>query len=135
MDAEAEINGFDKKNVESYINKVVSDGQTKELLEQAVSVGLCHKVFGQLVYKNDSILTIPILLHMICILFWSKQILPNSVLGIVQAIVDRCMDREAIRAKGKKAEQMAEEALIRLGKLAWDGLNEPGKKLIFEKVY
>ena len=44
------------------------------------------------------------------------------------------MDREAIRAKGKKAEQMADEALIRLGKLAWDGLNEPGKKLIFEKV-
>ena len=134
MDAEAEINGFDKKNVESYISKVVPDGQTKDLLEQAVSVGLCHKVLDQLVYKNNSILTVPILLHMICILFLNKRILPNSVLGIIQAIVDRCMDREAIRAKGKKAEQRVDQALIRLGKLAWDGLNEPGKKLIFEKV-
>ena len=134
MDAEAEINGFDKKNIESYISKVVPEDQTKDLLEQAVSVGLVHKVLGQLVYKNDSILTVPILLHMICILFLGKRILPNSVLGIIQAIVDRCMDREAIRAKGEKAVKMADQALTRLGKLAWYGLNEPGKKLIFEKV-
>ena len=134
MDAEAEIHGFDKKNIETYISKVVSDDQTKNLLEQAVSVGLCHKVLGQLVYKNDSILTVPILLHMICILFLSKNILPNTTQRILQAIVDRCMDREAIRAKGQKAEQKADQALARLGKLAWIGLNEPGKKLIFEKV-
>ena len=134
MDAEAEIHGFDKKNTETYISKVVPDSQTKNLLEQAVSVGLCHKVLGQIVYKNDSILTVPILLHMICILFHNKQILPSSILGIIQAMVDRCMDREAVRAKGRKAEQRADEALLRLGKLAWVGLNKPVKKLIFEKV-
>ena len=134
MDAEAEIHGFDKKNIETYICKVVPDGQTKNLLEQACTVGLCHKVLGQFVYKSDSILTVPILLHMICILFLSKRILPNSVLGIIQAIVDRCMEREVIRVKGKKAEQRADQALARLGKLAWIGLNEPGKRLIFERV-
>ena len=121
MDAEAEILGFDKKNIETYISKVVPDSQTKNLLEQAISVGLCHKVMGQFVYKNDSILTVPMLLHMICILSLSKQILPNSVVGIIQAVVDRCMDREAIRAKGRKAEQRADQALVRLGLLQFPG--------------
>ena len=52
----------------------------------------------------------------------------------MQAMVDRCMDRESLRVKGKKAMKSTKKVLSDLGKLAWQGLNETGKKLIFEKV-
>ena len=55
-------------------------------------------------------------------------------LGSCKAMVDRCIDRESLRAKGQKAVESTKKALSDLGKLAWQGLNEPGKKLIFEKV-
>ena len=44
------------------------------------------------------------------------------------------MDREAIRAKGQKAVDSANQAFHSLGKLAWQGLKEAEKKLFFDKV-
>ena len=131
MDAEAEIQGFDAKNVKAYITRSLgSEEQTAELLKQAENIGLIHRGFG-----NYGVLTKPILLSMICVLFKCNQTLSNTITGIIQAIVDRCINREAIRAKGQKSVDKAKRALYNLGKLAWQGLNEPGKKLIFEEVY
>ena len=134
MDAEAEIRGFDAKNIETYVTKIMSNSQmTKEFFEHASKIGLCGKVFGKKAYSP--ILTIPILLHMICVLYFTDQTLPTTRNAITRAIANRCMDREAFRLKGQKAIDAAKRvALYNLGKLAWQGLNEPGKKLIFTKA-
>ena len=133
-DAEAEIRGFDAKNIETYVTKIMSNSQmTKEFFEHASKIGLCGKVFGKKAYSP--ILTIPILLHMICVLYFTDQTLPTTRNAIIRAIANRCMDREAFRLKGQKAIDAAKRvALYNLGKLAWQGLNEPGKKLIFTKA-
>ena len=128
MDAEVEIKGFNGQNVEKYVTLCLGSTQKKdELLENAEISGLGSP-------KDWGILTVPIFLHIICILFICNLPLPKTTTGLLQAIVDRCIDREAIRAKGQKAVDGAKRALYNLGKLAWQGLREPGKKLIFTRV-
>ena len=145
LDAEAEIRGFDSKNVKTYVHRSLGcHEKAEELLEQVVQRGLMTtteisriiQARGQrgLIDIFKSIMTIPILLHMICVLFVCNKSLPKTKTGIIQAIVNRCMDREAIRAKGQKAVDSADQALYNLGKLAWQGLKEAGIKLFFDKV-
>ena len=64
----------------------------------------------------------------------SKNTLPKTKTGIMQAIVDRCVDRECLQAKGEKAVGTVKQVLLDLGKLAWKALNESGKKLLFDRV-
>ena len=123
MDAEAEIKGFNRDNIEAFVTKSLGDKE-KEIMEQVNSRKL-----------HVDILAIPLFLHMICVLFICNVILPKTRSGVFQAIVERCVNRESIRNKGKKAMDNAKQALLRLGKLAWEGLNEPGIKLIFDKVW
>ena len=93
MDAEAEIRGFDSKNIKKYVYRSLGCREkAKELLKQVGQRGLMG--------ISGSIMTIPILLHMICVLFMCNMSLPKTKTGIIQAIVNRCLDREAIRAKG-----------------------------------
>ena len=127
MDAEVEIRGFDSTNIKSYVSRSLGGEEIAEkLLDQVEQTGL--------IVFSESILAIPILLHMICVLFVCNMSLPKTKTGIIQAIVNRCMDREAIRARGQKAVDTANQALYNLGKLAWQGLNEAGKKLYFSKL-
>ena len=123
MDAEAEIKGFNRENIEAFVKKSLGDKE-KEIMEQVNSRKL-----------HVDILAIPLFLHMICVLFICNVILPKTRSGVFQAIVKRCVNRESIRNKGKKAVNNAKQALLRLGKIAWEGLNEPGIKLIFDKVW
>ena len=81
------------------------------------------------------ILKIPLILSMLCTLFVSNfKTLAGTKGKVMQNIVDRCIDREAIKVKGQKAAGNAKQAFFKLGKLAWKGLTEPGKRLLFEKV-
>ena len=128
MDAEVEVKGFDGQSVEKYmILSLGSEEKKSELLTKARIAGLGS--------PNDwGILTVPIFLHIICILFLSHKPLPGTITGLLKAIVEKCIDREAIRARGQKAVDGAKRALFNLGKLAWQGLCEPEKKLVFTRV-
>ena len=131
MDAEAEIQGFDSPGIRNYVKRSLgNDEKANRLMRQAKDSDL----YNDQRELSGTILIIPIILNMICVLFKFHQTLPDTKTGIVQAIVDRCIDREAIRAKGQKAVDSAKRIMYNLGKLAWQGLNEPGKKLIFDKV-
>ncbi len=138
MDTEAEIHGFDKKNVAKYSEKSLGSSERSiEFLLEAERSGLCEVLdLGEEIQITQAgILTIPIMLHMVCFLYKCYQTLPSSFCDVMQAIVDRCMDREALRGKGQKATERAkDDQFIRLGRLAWRGLNQPEKKLVFEKV-
>ena len=134
MDAEIEILGFMDENVVKYIELFLGDTlKTAQLLEETASKGLCLSNGHGGYNFNSSLLTIPLLLHMMCVLFISNTMtLPKTTTGIMKAVVDRCIDREAIRAKGQKAVDSAKRALHNLGKLAWQGLMNT--KFDFKKV-
>ena len=128
MDAEVEICGIDPGSMESFVTRCLGSRQQAEDLLSDL----------QAIYQKELlhswILRIPILLTMTCALFKYNVKFCKTRTGIMQAIVDRCMDRESIRATGQKRVKNMKKALYNLGKLAWNSLKEPGMKLIFEKV-
>ena len=140
MDAEVEIRGFDSHSVKSYICQYMeNDQKATELLKQAEARGMSFR---------GSILNIPMLLNMVCSLFdGDASVLPTSRTGLMGSIVHRCVNREAIRSKEKRSVHQVKdifkleawpthlsEAFLKLGEIAWEKLNNPGKTLIFEKV-
>ena len=132
LDAEFEIEGFDRKNIKRYITRTMADDYSKsnQLLAEAATKGL-FLPDGKGGY-NVGFLMIPLLLNMICSLFLSKMTLPRTKTGILDSVVNKIIDREAIRAKGQKALATANTALLQIGKLAWQGLTSG--KFIFQKV-
>ena len=135
MDVEFEMKGFDGNGIERYIAKTMAsdDVKSEQLLEEAAANELCLPD-GEGGYIYDvGFLMIPLLLNMICSLFLSKKTLPRTKTGLIDSIVNKIIDREAIRAKGKKALASANTALLQIGKLAWQGL--ASAKFIFSKVY
>ena len=103
MDAEVEICGFDNNNVVQYITKYFgSEQKTDELVREAEAKGLCHFNDDRGYFFGRSFLQVPFLLNMICVLFSSNSTLTETKLEVMKAIVDRCMNRELIRARVRK---------------------------------
>ncbi len=121
MDWEVELSGFDDQRVEEYASKYLSDKQ---------------KV-GELMSKIEHLQTlvqVPILLQMICVLFQSKTSLPDTKCGVISAIVKRAVDRSALRASGTKAQLDITSILEDLGKAAWQSLIGETQQLLMTKV-
>ena len=119
MDAETEIHGFDKDSIKIFIEQTLeSPEKCEQLLNDAAKSGFYWKYNG----RNYEILSIPILLKMICVLYRRNLTLPKTRTRMIQEIVYQSMDREAIRMKGQKAVDSSKQALVKLGELAWKGL-------------
>ena len=144
MDAEVEIHGFNETSVQDYILRYMDDDRkAANLLKQAEETGMLHVFYR-------SILNVPMLLNMVCSLFEGKDsdsVLPRTRTELLGCIVQKCVNREAIRSEDKKTITKTQEffnmeawpthisrAFLKLGELAWEKLNEPGRNLIFEKV-
>ena len=97
--------------------------------------------------KIDDILKTPILLNMVCSLFEGPNpVLPSTKCQLIGCIVQRCINREAIRAGRPKVIKNTNVfsidswpadiriAFLELGKLAFEKLNEPEQNLMFDKV-
>ena len=141
MDAEAKITGFDGASVKEYVTKYLGNkDKCEELLRMAYSCDITWHEFDNTTHRylgiNYGILSIPILLHMICCLFLRKVSLPKLRTGIISAIVNRCVDWETIRNIGKKGRSKAvDTAIVKLGKLAMDGLQREYVQQSFDKVW
>ena len=135
MDAEVELYGFIGENAQEYATKTIGNKEeTETMLKQAVDKGLCHWDGKKTFFLELSFLYIPIFLHMICVMFRSEKSLPDTSTGILQAIVERCIQREAIRGAAQRTGEGVQRALFNLGRLAWGVLNAEGKLFSFEKV-
>ena len=132
LDAEAEIKGFDKRRVEEYITKYLGGkNQCEELLKMAEKSRIINRRWP---LHDFGILCIPILLHMICVLFITKVSLPKTKTGIISAIVKRCPDWDEIRKTGQKKVKAAEDALVKLGEFVLGKLLQGDKSQVFQKV-
>ena len=128
MDVEAEIKGFDDHGREEYITKYLgSEEKTVKLLKTL-------KRTLQAACGVHEFLRIPFILHMICVLFNRSVSLPKTKTGVLNAIVDRCINWDAIRKSGKKKLEDTKDALVRLGKLAMEGLQRDQFQQTFTKV-
>ena len=140
IDAEVEIQGFNETSVKDYVFRYMDDDRKAiKLLKQLEATGI-------LFYRG--ILNVPMLLNMVCSLFeGTNSTLPRTKVRLLGCIVQKCVNREAIRSEDKKTITKPQEffnieawpthiseAFLKLGELAWEKLNEPGKNLIFEKV-
>ena len=139
MDAEVQIQGFDDISVESYVYRYMENTQKAHRLSQQISERERNE-------KIDDILKTPILLNMVCSLFEGPNPLPSTECQLVGCIVQRCINREAIRAGRPKVIKNTDvfsidswpddirNIFLKLGKLAFDNLNKPIKNLMFDKV-
>ena len=140
MDAELQIQGFDHVNVKSYVYRYMENDQRADKILKQINL-TDHN--GQI----HGMLRTPILLNMICSLFEGPDsVLPSTECQLIGCIVQRCINREAIRAGRPKVITNTDvfsidswptdirKAFLKLGKLAFEKLNEPGRNLMFDKV-
>ena len=128
VDAEAKITGFDKLRVEEYVTKYMgSTEKCEQLLSETDEIGIQSQ-------GDCGILSIPILLHMICVLALNKMSLPKTKTGIFSAIVERCPHWEEIRKAGQKTMQHFTNTVIKLGEMAMEGLCREHFQQTFTKV-
>ncbi len=121
MDWEVETSGFDYPKIEEYARKYLRDpDKVKELM---------YKLFD--IY---TLMQVPILLQMTCVIFQGQDILPDTKAGIIGGIVHRSIDRSALRASGKKSEMDVNLMLQKLGKVAWESLRSDTQQLIMSRV-
>ena len=140
MDTEVEIRGFSESSVEAYTYKYMENEQKAEkLLKQA---GDKREYFYQ------TFLRIPMQLNMVCSLFEvDNSSLPSSRTELLGRIVQRCINREAIRVKSCKVigevkalfilENLPRElaqTFLKLGELSWQKLNAVRNDYVFERV-
>ncbi len=136
MDVEAEITGFDPERVEEYITKYLESSEKgKDLIGMAKNRNIISWHDSKWDY---GILQVPILLHMICVLYQAAISLPETMTAVISAIVERCPDWEEIRKSGRNTEAemrvLLDDALVKLGKLCWKRLQQGNKDLIFAQA-
>ena len=85
-------------------------------------------------FYDFGILCIPILLHMICVLYLRKVSLPQTRTGIMSAIVGRCPDWEEIRKTGQTRVKAIENALTKLSEFVLHKILEEDATQMFNKV-
>ncbi len=137
MDVEADITGFHPSKVKEYITKYLDSAkECKRLMQMAKE----SKLISTKAYR---VMQVPIMLHMICVLYLSKDkkgkmSLPKTKTGVIAAIVERCPDWDEIRRSGKKTEAemkvLLDEALVNLGRLCWERLQQGKEDLIFTQA-
>ena len=114
-------------------SRSLRDYETSSAAHSTITFGPEVNVNGEsrlLKLDHYGILCIPILLHMICVLFLHTRALPSSRTKILSAIVERCSHWEGIRETGKKKLKDMTESLVRLGQFVLGRMHAQ----IFEKV-
>ena len=127
MDTEIEIIGFDKEGVEDYATKFLGGTEkSDELLANAEACDINNRLV------NYGILHIPIFLHMICFLFKNGFSIMKGKVAVISEVVKRCLNWESIRKTGKRRINDGTEAIAKLGRLAFKGLQ--GEHFAFKEV-
>lgn len=148
-ETEAEICGFEKEQIVKFANRCLEncDKTTEGLFEEALLSGLCKEELsyenlaqasiGGANVKDFGILEIPIFLEMICSVYRQQTTLPTSKGGILNEILPTIVKREDKRSENqcKRNSDELNNIILKLGKLAWKGLNGVNqKRLVFTEV-
>ena len=125
MDGEVVIEGFNEENIKRCCSQYLgSDRKADEMLQEATERGIY------------SLLHIPILLFMVCVLYNEKKSLPKSRTKLFHTIYRLLIDRSTMKTFGCKADELEDlnTMLITLGKCAWEALQNDVGQLLLSKV-
>ena len=140
MDAKVEIMGFDEKKVKDYATKYLGE-KSDEFMKIVRNTNIVTtNFFGD---KDDflrtkhydyGILHIPFFLHMACVLFMDKALLPKTRTGIISEIVKRCPAWEQIRKTGQKNSKDFKPVAVKMGEFVLKRLIQEKKHHVYTKV-
>ena len=120
MDGEVQITGFSDEAVRECSTKYLENEQrSKDFLAKCD-----ESEVGDLLY-------IPIVLLMLCVLYFANETLPKRKTEIVFGIIKMYIKRAKKRFPQIKD---FEEILYKLGKLSWEALQRKTKQLLISKV-
>ena len=137
MDGEVVIEGFNEENIQKCSKKYIGNKQKiSAKFKQAEQAGI---------YKNNSepndsrsLLRVPIILLMICVIFEEKESLPKTSTETVRQIFELTIDRTVLKAfsPGMYADvkEFQDALLCALGELSWNSLQGDEKQLLLKKV-
>ena len=126
MDGEVIIEGFSEENIKKCSARYLdSEDRSKEMLKMAKESNIY------------SLLSVPIILLMVCVLYNEHGKLPKSRTEIFWLIFTRAMDRSTLKAFGCKAEELENfnYMLRTLGNFAWEALQNNVRQLLLRKVH
>ena len=125
INGEIHIKGLSEESIREYATKYLgSKEKCEDLLNKSKESGI------------NELLQTPIILFMVCVLYFITEQLPTSKTVIVWQIVKMCIDRSTIKQLGKVSSEIAEldELLYILGELSWQALQRDRKQLLINKV-
>ena len=125
MDGEIQIKGLSKESIREYAKIYLeSEDKCTDLLQRAHNAGIYE------------LLRIPIILLMVCVLYYSTEELPDNKTKIIWKLILMCIDRSALKHLGMKSSEITNlnEMLYVLGKLSWEALQKDTEQLLINKV-
>ncbi len=128
-DVEVDLTGFSDDGVKEYITKYTKDERTSEQWLKDWD-------------KFRELLRTPFLLSMICFLQSkskasfdkAKTSFDKTKTGITNALAERLLKWKTAKPSSDESEQDPQSTMLRLGKLAWEGLQDNQLQQTFDKV-
>ena len=130
MDGEVTIEGFNEESKRRFCTEYFeSEEESEELLKQA------YEKLGKDNYNE--LLSTPIVLLMICVLYEENRSLPDTRTKIYETIRELAMDRTTLKTFGCKSSQVKNITKMTyfLGKFAWEALKRDIQQLLLNKVH
>ena len=126
MDSEVIIEGFSEENIKKCSARYLD---SEDLSEEMLKMSKESNIYN--------LLSVPIILLMVCVLYNEHEKLPKSRTEIFQLICTRVMDRSTLKYFGCKAAELGEidNMLGVLGKFAWEALQDDVRQLLLRKVH
>ena len=126
FDGEIEITGLSPSSIFQCAAKYLeSEEMSNRLIQEASSLMI------------TDLLQIPIILLMVCVLYFREKKLPKSHTAIIDKVVEMFLDRSALKHFGTKYRQIQglEAKLYQLGELAWKTLKSKTRQLLLPQVF
>ena len=130
MNGEVTIEGFNEESKRRFCTEYFeSEEESEELLKQA------YEKLGKDNYNE--LLSTPVVLLMICVLYEENRYLPNTRTKLYETVREQTMDRTTWKTFGCKSSQVKDitRKTCVLGKFAWEALNGDIQQLLLNKVY
>ena len=127
MDGEVRIDGFNDESKKHFCTEYFeSEEEADNLLKQA------HEKLGW----DNELLSTPIVLLMICVLYEENKSLPDTRTKIYETIRELAMDRTTLKTFGCRSSQIKDVTKMTyvLGKFAWEALKKDIQQLLLNKV-
>ena len=126
MNGKVIIEGFSKESIKKCSTKFLdSEDRSEEMLKMSKESNIYN------------LLSVPIVLLMVCVLYNEHGNLPKSRTEIFRLIYTRVMDRSTLKYFGSKAADLEDsDSMLRiLGKFAWEALQDDVRQLLLRKVF